>query len=207
LFWINLCGLLVGTYAYSQVNIKANVKEYKPVCLIPSEEVAKTESKELCQITKSIKSFCPKLEKRQAIRYASIIHRESEEYGYDWRLIVAIMKTESNFDRKAKSHKGAVGLMQLMPKTAKWLSPKLELEYSGVGSLYNPEYNIKLGVHYLNMMQSKFGDLDKALVAYNKGPRKLMRELDNGGKPESNFLEKVKEYYSDLKNDVHDYPA
>ena len=117
------------------------------------------------------------------------------------------MKTESNFDRKAKSHKGAVGLMQLMPKTAKWLSPKLELKYSGVGSLYNPEYNIKLGVHYLNMMQSKFGDLDKALVAYNKGPRKLMRELDNGGKPESNFLEKVKGYYSDLKNDVHDYPA
>jgi len=187
--------------------MKTNIKEYKPVCLIPSEEVTKAEPDELRQIAKSIKSFCPELERKKAIQYASIIHRESEKYGYDWRLIVAIMKTESNFDKQAKSHKGAVGLMQLMPKTAKWLSPKLELEYSGVGSLYNPEYNIKLGVHYLNMMQSKFGDLDKALVAYNKGPRKLMRELDNGDEPKSNFLEKVKGYYSDLKNDVNDYPA
>ncbi|HGJ65262.1 TPA: lytic transglycosylase domain-containing protein, partial [bacterium] len=89
------------------------------------------------------------------MQYANIIYKESKKYRYDWRLIVAIMKTESNFNEQAKSHKGAVGLMQLMPKTAKWLSPKLEIEYSGIGSLYDPEYNIKLGVHYLNMMQNK----------------------------------------------------
>jgi soluble lytic murein transglycosylase len=94
-----------------------------------------------------------------------------------------------------------------MPKTANWLSPKLEIEYSGIGSLYDPEYNIKLGVHYLNMMQNKFGDLDMALVAYNKGPKKLRNELDKGENLNSRFLEKVKAYYSDLKSTTEDYPA
>jgi soluble lytic murein transglycosylase len=189
------------------MNFEAESEENSEIYITQNEKVITIKSNELHQIAGSIKAFCPELEKKQIMQYANIIYKESKKYRYDWRLIVAIMKTESNFNEQAKSHKGAVGLMQLMPKTAKWLSPKLEIEYSGIGSLYDPEYNIKLGVHYLNMMQNKFGDLDMALVAYNKGPKKLMNELDKGENLNSRFLEKVKAYYSDLKSTTEDYPA
>jgi soluble lytic murein transglycosylase len=164
----------------------------------------KTIPNETNQIVKAIETLCPDLEKKQTLRLANIIQKESKKYGYDWKLVVAIMKTESNFDKHATSSKGAIGLMQLMPNTAEWLSPKLKLEYQGIGSLYEPERNIRLGIHYLSMMHRKFGDMDKALVAYNKGPKKLTQDLNLGEDANSEFLDKVMGYYANLKNS---YPA
>jgi soluble lytic murein transglycosylase len=152
------------------------------------------------QIVMAIITFCPDLE-----HLAKIIQKESRKYGYDWKLVVAIMKTESNFDKNAISSKGAIGLMQVMPNTAKWLLPKLKLKNEGIELLYEPERNIRLGIHYLNMMHKKFGDIDKALVAYNKGPKKLTQDLRRGEEISSEFLDKVMEYYFHLKNGK--YPA
>lgn len=201
--FISLC---IG-FVYPQVKIEAKIDEYQPTRFHRNKKVKANKPDELHQIAKSINTFCPNLEKSQALHYAKIVSKESKVYGYDWELIVAIMKAESNFDIQAKSNKGAVGLMQLMPNTAEWISPKIKIEYSGVDSLYNPEYNVKLGVHYLSMMQNKFGDLDKALIAYNKGPKKLMIDLDNGEILDSEFLSRVKEYYINLKSFADNYPA
>ena len=180
---------------------------WQPVLHIQNDGKKNNKIDAVSQIVKAIGMFQPDLEKRYTIRYANIVRKESIKYGYDWRLIVAIMKAESNFDKRAVSNKGAVGLMQIMPKTAEWLSPKLKVGYIGIGSLYDPEYNIRLGIHYLNMMHKKFGNIDKALIAYNRGPTKLMREISQGEETDSEFLEKVKIYYQHLKNSGYKYPA
>ncbi len=94
--------------------------------------------------------------------FEHIIKRYSEKYNIPEKLIKSIIKQESNFNPYAVSKKGAKGLMQIMPQTAKLL---------GIKDIFNPEENIEGGVRYLRMLLDKFGgDLIKSLAAYNAGP-------------------------------------
>ncbi len=94
--------------------------------------------------------------------YHSIVHNKAAKYDIDPSLIKAVIKTESNWNHKAVSRKGAMGLMQLMPVTAS------EME---VHNPFNPEENIEGGVKYLKYLLERFnGDLTLALAAYNAGP-------------------------------------
>jgi soluble lytic murein transglycosylase len=90
--------------------------------------------------------------------------------------------------------------MQVMPSTARWLASDLGLEYGGHSSLYDPKYNIRLGAHYLHMMHQKFGNIEKAIAAYNRGPTGLIRYLRQGRKFPSRYLVRVMGYYRELKN-------
>ena len=168
----------------------------RPKHIIPAKESDKT-----TEIVKAISAYQPSLDEEDVSSYARIVREESEKYGYDWELILAIIRTESSLDVRARSRKGARGLMQLMPSTARWLSPKLGLEYGGKDSLYDPEYNIRLGTHYLHMLHQKYGDIEKALAAYNRGPSGLARYLREGKKLPSRYSEKVMDHYRQLKND------
>jgi membrane-bound lytic murein transglycosylase F len=102
--------------------------------------------------------------------YGPTIKRYAERYGFDWRLVLAIMKQESRFSRVAESHKGAEGLMQLMPMTGEELARKLDLD-----DLSHPEHNIQAGIFYLRKLYDLFegsGDADRlklTLAAYNAG--------------------------------------
>ena len=89
-----------------------------------------------------------------------LIRSKSARYGVSEDLIRAVIKTESNGQTDAVSSAGAVGLMQIMPDTAKSL---------GVNP-YNPEENIDGGVRYLKKMAGEFQSLDEVLAAYNAGP-------------------------------------
>ena len=99
------------------------------------------------------------------------------------------MMTESNFKEDAVSYKGAIGLMQLMPDTANWLKDKLHLPYH----TKDPTINIQLGIMYLQMMERRFGNRDKAIVAYNRGPKRTQREVDKGI-VKTEYLNEVKKY-------------
>ena len=117
------------------------------------------------------------------LRYYECVERYAGDFDLDPLLVMAVIKVESDFDPQAISSVGAVGLMQLMPKTARWLSEDLDPTV--------PEQNIRLGVMYLGYLLEEFGgDLEKALMAYNVGPNALINGQDG-----SKYLKKVEFVY------------
>jgi len=91
-----------------------------------------------------------------------IADSSAQRHNIDPALVRAVITTESNWNSSAISSKGALGLMQLIPGTARRL---------GVDDAFDPEQNVDAGVRYLGMMLDRYnGDLSKALAAYNAGP-------------------------------------
>jgi soluble lytic murein transglycosylase-like protein len=100
-----------------------------------------------------------------AARFESYIKVAARRFDVDPLLITAVIQTESSFNCQAISQKGAQGLMQLMPETARELQ---------VGDPFDPEDNIRGGTMYLRKMLDLFdGDLQLALAAYNAGPTRV----------------------------------
>lgn len=120
---------------------------------------------------------------------------ESKKYDYDPLFLTALIITESSFNRKAKSHKGAIGLMQIVPRTGAALAQENKMHWKGSPTLYNPKTNIALGAYYLNKLHNRFGDLNLALEAYNHGPTKLDRYLKRGYQPKR-YSKKVFKIYA-----------
>ncbi len=103
-------------------------------------------------------------------QYGNLIHACADRYGFDWRLILAVMKTESSFQPSAESDKGAYGLMQIMPLTGAELERTLNLL-----DIRDPSNNILGGVYYLRQLYNLFVSVPTAdrlrfaLAAYNAG--------------------------------------
>lgn len=102
--------------------------------------------------------------------YISIIEMYSEKYSVDRLLIEAVMKRESNINKNAVSAKGAVGLMQIMPRTAEEIALQLGIGNYNAEMLKDPEINIMFGTYYLSWLTSYYNNnLILALAAYNAG--------------------------------------
>jgi membrane-bound lytic murein transglycosylase MltF len=111
--------------------------------------------------------------------FGPMVRRQASAYGLDWRLILAMVKQESRFTEDALSHKGASGLMQIMPTTGEELAARLSLR-----DLQHPENNIRGGVYYLRSLYDFFRKADEtdriklALAAYNAGIRRVYDAQD-----------------------------
>lgn len=121
-------------------------------------------------------------------KYSSSINKYAKKYGVNPALVAAIIKNESGFNQSARSSAGAIGLMQLMPGTARGL---------GVNA-YSAEGNIAGGTKYISQLLKQFnGDTKKAVAAYNAGPGNVRKY---GGTPPfketQNYVKKVLASYS-----------
>lgn len=127
--------------------------------------------------------------------FHNIVLQASQTYDVDPALIRAIIMAESSYNPQAVSHRGAQGLMQLMPTTAKWL---------GVEDSFNPEANIDAGVRYFKKLLDRFnGDIRLALAAYNAGSRYVHKY--NGVPPFKAtriYIQKVLEYHQHYSNEM-----
>ena len=86
------------------------------------------------------------------------------EYGVEYEMVKAVIQTESDWNHKAVSTSGALGLMQILPKTAmsEFQTPKEDL--------FDPYVNVTVGIKYLSKLNKQFNDLDATLTAYSHGP-------------------------------------
>lgn len=120
------------------------------------------------------------------------IARSAKAFNLDEALIKAVIKVESNYNPKAVSSKGAQGMMQLIPATAREMQ---------VSDPFNPAENIRGGSRYLRLMLDQFDDdLELALAAYNAGPGNVRRY---GGVPPftetQEYITKVKQYFQSYR--------
>lgn len=102
------------------------------------------------------------------------IEANANRYNIDPLLITALIKTESNFFRRARSQRGAIGLMQLMPSTAHEMASELGMGNITDADLESPEINIRLGTYYLSKLFNQCnGNIVLALASYNAGLAKV----------------------------------
>lgn len=114
----------------------------------------------------------PSLGDRQRWRIVDAIREEAERHGYDPLFVMAIIEVESTCSPTANSSRGAVGLTQIKPSTARAVAKDLGLPWGGANALVQPNLNIRLGLGYLAQLEEKFGDPYVAIAAYNLGPQK-----------------------------------
>ena len=119
---------------------------------------------------------------------------QSKRYGYDPLFLTALIITESSFNNWAVSHRGAMGLMQILPGTGRAMARETKTKWKGKSTLHDPRINISLGSYYLNKLRRRFGDLKLALEAYNHGPSRLEGYLKRGVKPHT-YSRKVLKIY------------
>lgn len=121
------------------------------------------------------------------MRFEPLIHQAASKHNVDAALVKAVIHTESYFNPRATSHKGASGLMQLMPATAEEL---------GVTDLYNPRQNINGGTKYLSRLMKRYSNsLSLALAAYNAGETAVARYRGIPPYKETqNYVKKVLNY-------------
>ncbi len=127
-----------------------------------------------------------------ADRYDDLITEASKKHGVSFSLLKALIKIESDFNPRAISSAGAIGLMQIMPENIRVLNIK---------DPFDPLENIMGGARYLKQLITRFdGKLPMALAAYNAGPNVVDRyKRIPPFKETEDFVEKVMKYYSILK--------
>jgi soluble lytic murein transglycosylase-like protein len=182
----------------------------------PPDSVKYFIKESVLEVSKGLNNFEDfNIDSYDKIRYLDIIIKNSKEQNFDMELTLAIIKKESNFNSKIKSAVGAVGLMQIMPDTAKWLGLK------DSSKLTDPDVNIKYGIKYMRYLFSVFSpetDISniskeeierngilKAIAAYNAGPgnvKKYDKPPHNGIPPfpeTKNYVKKVPYYFIKFK--------
>lgn len=142
-------------------------------------------------------------------KYKNFALAYAEEYELDLALVYSIIKVESNFKKDAVSKSGALGLMQILPSTAKWISSELDVDYSS-DIMFDAETNIRFGCFYLRYLFDKFNNKDIVICAYNAGEGKVQDWIENGSLNENkidyqetkNYLAKVNKYFNLYSNNL-----
>lgn len=113
------------------------------------------------------------------LNHRELIEEYGDKYGIPYELLAAVIKAESDFNERAKSSAGAVGLMQLMPSTAEEIAWRLGEDFEAV-DITDAKTNIAYGSFYLNYLYRNLGEIwETALAAYNAGIGKVKGWLED----------------------------
>ena len=167
--------------------------------LFAEDDVAKESIIE--QIVRFIRAKNVRIHEDTLTRMAHTVYKESRLHEMDYRLVLAVIRVESNFRNEAVSTHGARGLMQVKPSLAKYIAKDAGVSWQDNNCLSEPEKNIRLGVYHLSRLMDDFKDTAVALHAYNTGPAKLKRKpLQENGEPKNKFARRVlSEYRSNIE--------
>ena len=142
------------------------------------------------------------------LRYETIVRGHARNYSLDPALLAAVIYQESKFKADAESKSGAIGLMQLLPDTAKGIAVHTGGSAFRVADLYDPEINVRYGAWYLRHLLRKYREERTALAAYNAGQDNVDRWRRDGVGiqfPETrayvNRVEDLKQIYRDAYGD------
>jgi len=135
------------------------------------------------------------------LAFEKTITKLSRRYHIDPHLILSVIREESRFDRDARSPAGALGLMQIMPSTAKRLDRTLHVGIRGTHDILDVHKNLHLGIYYLSQLVREFGSYPHAVAAYNAGESSVRKWKKLGNYPSSDvFIEDIP--YSETKKYV-----
>lgn len=130
---------------------------------------------------------------------AFAIVEESMKNNIDPLFMLAIVKTESSFINSSVSSKGAMGLMQILPDTAYYISEKVaDIDLKNRKELFDPVINVRLGVNYFAYLMNKFKDEKLSTIAYNFGPSNLKLYIQEGRNIPTFYYYKVMDSYNDI---------
>ena len=125
----------------------------------------------------------------------------AEKYDFDPFFILAVISGESSFNPYIVGPVGEIGLMQIRPSTAKWITDKFGMKFSGKRSLRNPAISIKIGAAYLSYLRDKFKEESQLyLAAYNMGPTNVRKAVKKSVRPKDYALHIMKRYIDFYKN-------
>jgi soluble lytic murein transglycosylase len=111
--------------------------------------------------------------------YPDLVKDAARRAGLDPFFVAAVIREESSYDVRARSWVGAIGLMQLMPETARLVAQDIGLRGASPDALWEPATNIALGAHYLAQLQARFQEPLFAVAGYNAGPHRVQRWRDD----------------------------
>ena len=122
---------------------------------------------------------------------ARTLYEKAIFYGIDYRLALAIMAVESNFQNDAVSSAGARGIMQIRPILASFIATVAGIPYGGESDLFEPANNVRFGLYYLSWLGSIFKNTNEVLLAYNEGHNRARRLLSRTGDADSRYTRRV----------------
>jgi soluble lytic murein transglycosylase len=130
-------------------------------------------------------------------RIAKAIEDQSRRHGYDPLFVQAMVEVESTCSPTARSHRGAIGLIQLQPATARAVARAAGIEYFGLETLLDPVRNVEIGLLYLSQLEEQLGDPHLAIAAYNLGPGRVAR-MSKGFARSARYVRKILARYEHL---------
>lgn len=190
----NIASQVTSGVAGAMTEVAETVKQAPAAVAAAPQAVAQAAATVATKSADAVKEHFFKSE----VPFGSLIYNEAKKNNLAPELVAAVVHTESKFHPAARSHAGAVGLMQLVPRTGKWLGAK---------NLTDPTQNVMAGAKYLRYLTDRFnGNTEKAVAAYNAGEGNVRRF---GGVPPfretRNYVQRVRGYQAEMNDRIAGY--
>jgi soluble lytic murein transglycosylase-like protein len=197
---VGLAGAMVEQIPLNNNRDKVNIPLLLEEAKQDSHKVAEQNVKEVQefqQVLAAIRKTKSKLNPHEEWELARVVIDQGRNFGLDPMLALSIIRIESNFNPNAVSPVNAIGLMQVLPSTARALAYELEEKWGGADSLFDISTNVRLGLYYFRKLETHYkGNRKVALAAYNFGPTYVDRMIKEGGHVPRKYAAKVINMYN-----------